>query len=372
VKSCCTTIAKGMAAVTAALLIGAAAGLLLDATLGAAPAPPERPRLLSATGLYADPATLTVDPRHQAFTPQYPLWTDGAAKRRWVSLPAGAVIDTRRVDRWDFPVGTKFWKEFSFGGRKVETRMLWKTAPGHWEFAAYAWNAAQTDAALVPDDGIADAAEVAPGKFHSIPGLADCRNCHDAARTEVLGFTALNLSTDRDPLAPHAEALEPGMATLATLDAQHRFSPARPEWVAAPPRVAARDPKTRAALGYLSTNCGTCHNRESTIASLGLDLQYRVAGDERTCLPGGLATTVGQPGHWVVPTAPEGTSRLIEPGRPELSAVIYRARSRRPASQMPPLGSVVADREAIALLTAWVQEGAGTTGSGCRATSQHQ
>ena len=26
-----------------------------------------------------------------------------------------------------FPTGTKVWKEFSFGGRKVETRFLWKT-----------------------------------------------------------------------------------------------------------------------------------------------------------------------------------------------------------------------------------------------------
>jgi hypothetical protein len=354
---------------TAAVLTGAAAGLLLNATLGAAPAPPERPRLLSETGLYADPATLTVDPRNQPFTPQYPLWTDGAAKRRWVFLPDGATIDTRRVDRWDFPVGTKFWKEFGFNGRKVETRFLWKTGDGHWEFASYAWNEAQTDATLAPDAGIAHVAEVAPGKFHSIPGIADCRNCHDSGRTEVLGFTALNLSTDRDPLAPHAEPLEPGMVTLATLDAQRRLAPVRPEWLATPPRIAARDAQTRAALGYLSTNCGSCHNRDSTIASLGLDLQYRLAADAGTCLPTGITTTVDQPGHWVVPTAPPGASRLIEPGHPELSAVIYRTKSRRPASQMPPLGSVVADREAVALLTAWVQDGAGATGVACRTTS---
>ena len=41
-----------------------------------------------------------------------------------------------------------------------------------------------------------------------------------------------------------------------------------------PPRIAAASPQARAALGYLSTNCGSCHNRESSIASLGLILKH--------------------------------------------------------------------------------------------------
>src|SRR5688500_16308576 len=82
------------------------------------------PRLLSETGLYAQPATLTVDPQNRPFSPQYPLWSDGAQKARWVRLPAGTAIDAADIDRWDFPVGTRFWKEFAFNGRKVETRFL--------------------------------------------------------------------------------------------------------------------------------------------------------------------------------------------------------------------------------------------------------
>ena len=58
-------------------------------------------------------------------------------------------------------------------------------------------------------------AEVAPGKRHSIPSVAECRSCHDSARTEILGFNALQLSTDRDPQALHAEPLSPDMVTLA-------------------------------------------------------------------------------------------------------------------------------------------------------------
>ncbi|HEX6215947.1 MAG TPA: c-type cytochrome domain-containing protein, partial [Vicinamibacterales bacterium] len=66
-----------------------------------------------------------------------------------------------------------------------------------------------------------------------------------------------------------------------------------------------------------------------------------------------LATTVGKRGHWVVPEAQEA-SRLINPGHPESSAVVRRVKSRRPSSQMPPLGSVAVDKQAVDLLTSWV------------------
>lgn len=312
------------------------------------------PRLLSETGLYVGDGTTAVDARNRPFAPQYPLWSDGAHKRRWVHLPPDAQIDVSNVDRWDFPVGTRFWKEFEFQGRRIETRLLWKARADEWVFATYAWNTAQTDAELVPDTGMRNVVEVAPNRRHSIPSIADCRSCHDSARTEILGFNALQLSTDRDPNALHAEPPSSDMVTLATLVSEHRLSPARPEFVADPPRIRAEDPRTRAALGYLSANCGNCHNAESSIASVGLLLKYLLRSDPE-CTPA-LATTVGRPGHWQVPGAPEGSSQLIHPNRPDRSAIVHRTRSRSPSSQMPPLGSVVRDREAVDLLTAWVAE----------------
>ena len=55
------------------------------------------PERLSDTGLY-EPGTRSVDPRNRPFAPQYPLWTDGAAKARWLRLPPGTRIDARNVD----------------------------------------------------------------------------------------------------------------------------------------------------------------------------------------------------------------------------------------------------------------------------------
>ena len=323
---------------------------------GTMPAP-VAPPLLSQTGLYAGEGTMQIDARNRPFSPQYPLWSDGAAKRRWIRLPEGAAIDATDLSRWNFPIGTKFWKEFSFDGHKVETRLLWRVSKERWLFASYAWNEAQTEALLAPEGGLPNVAEVAPGKRHSIPSIADCRSCHDSARTEILGFDALNLSDDRDPNAPHAEPLTREMITLRTLTKDDLISPKRKDLVKTPPRIAASSPEARAALGYLSTNCGSCHNRESSIASLGLILKHTVtgagdgAGNQCTAA---LATTVGKRGHWVVPEA-QDASRIINPGHPESSAIIRRVKSRRPLSQMPPLGSVLVDRAAVDLLTSWVQ-----------------
>jgi cytochrome c553 len=352
-----------------------AASLFLAAAVSASHIPSAPPRLLSETGLYAGRGTNVIDPRNRPFSPQYPLWSDGAEKSRWVRLPEGAAIDARNIDRWDFPGGTRFWKEFRFGGRKVETRFLRKNGDGSWTFASYAWNETQTDAILAPADGLPNVAEIAPGKFHSIPAVTDCRACHvpseaasgeGASRTEILGFSALQLSTDRDPGAPHAEPLMDDMVTLSTLQEENLFEPARPEFVAAPPRIPAPDARTRSVLGYLSTNCGSCHNEDSSIANLGLALKAKAssvgtgadvgAGRLRRGFGAqGLSRLVGQQtSKWQIPHAPEGASRYVTPGAPDLSAILVRMKSRRPSTQMPPLGTVLHDKEAIALVTEWI------------------
>ena len=177
--------------------------------------PPAAPQRLSETGLYDSSGA--IDARNLPFVPQYPLWSDGAEKSRWVRLPEGSRIDVSDVDAWQFPVGTKFWKEFTWGGRKVETRMIWKAGEEEWVFATYQWTEDQTDALLAPEAGVSNVVEIARGKRHSIPGIEDCNSCHRSSPAVVLGFNALQLSDDRDPLAPHAEPLSPAAVTIRSL-----------------------------------------------------------------------------------------------------------------------------------------------------------
>jgi hypothetical protein len=311
--------------------------LVLGSVPGTAKAPAP-PRLLSQTGLYAAPGVVAA--RNLAYAPQYPLWTDGAAKARWIHLPAA--IDGRDEAGWVFPVGTKAWKEFAFGGRKVETRLLWKTGPGTWVFVSYAWNEAQTDAVLVPEGGLPDAAEVAPGLRHGIPSRTDCRDCHGQEQVEVLGFTALQLSPDRDPGALHGEPLRPGLITLKELVTRRLLRGARPDLLSRPPRIAG-DPATRTALGYLQANCATCHRADRPIPGLGLDL--RPAHALRTALA---------PGSFPVPGQPD--SRILSPSHPERSALLHRMASRDPIAQMPPLGTVRVDQAAVDHVRRWIAD----------------
>lgn len=322
-----------------------------EAAAPAPPAPPAPPARLSDTGLYA--ADGTVAAGNLPFLPQYPLWTDGADKARWIHLPEGARIDVGDIDAWRFPVGTKLWKEFAWGGHKVETRLLWLAEPDSWVFATYVWNDAQTDAELAPDEGVPGAYEFAAGRRHSIPGRNDCVTCHGTGPAAVLGFSALQLSDDRDPLAPHSAPLPAGAVTLRSLVAADRLAPPRPELVAAPPRIRTDDPVERAALGYLSTNCGACHNSTGSLARLGLDFRHDAGGAPGSPEPA-VTTAVDASGNWTVPGVAADSSRVVAPGSPSHSAVVYRMNSRRPSSQMPPLGSVVRDDEAVALIREWV------------------
>jgi len=337
----------------AVALLVAATSLLVAGAAGR-PGTVGAPRLLSQTGLYAGHAP-GVEPRNLPFTPQYPLWSDGAAKSRWVFIPAGARIDDRDVDAWVVPPGTKFWKEFAFGGRKVETRLIWKTAAGRWIFATYLWNDEQSDAVLAPPEGVPDYVEIGPGKRHTIPGVSDCRNCHEDEHSPLLGFNTLQLSTDRDPLAPHAEPIRPEMVTLRTLLERGLLRPVRKELLESPPRIRSATPRGRALLGYFTSNCGSCHRATGTLALLGLDFSHPESVRDEAAEPG-YATTVGRTGKWGIPGAAPGETRRIEPGAPEKSSVRYRMVSRHATTQMPPLGSVVPDQEAIDLLDRWIAE----------------
>ena len=226
--------------------------------------------------------------------------------------------------------------------------MLWKVSPTRWLMASYAWNETQTDAELAAD-GVRGAVEVAPGRRHSIPSRADCAACH-GANGRPLGFAALQLSTDRDPNAIHGEPLAPGMITNATLAAEGRFSPARPELVASPPRIRTDNPRTRAVLGYFAANCGTCHNRSGEIAYSGPSLKHDDLGDG----DGTTSALLAQLTAWQAPGRAEGTTRMLDDLVPDASAMLVRMRSRRPSSQMPPLGTVLRDEAAIDAVTKWI------------------
>lgn len=323
-------------------------GLLLHAIRAQADAEP-LPQRLHETGLFAGPGT-TIDPENHAFAPQYPLWSDGAGKRRWIYLPPGTAIDASNPDAWEFPVGTRLWKEFSLG-RPVETRFLERLADGTWRFAAYVWNESGTDATLAPRDGTTVSVPAAPQGRYAIPGADDCRACHEGAAVPVLGFSALQLSPDRDPLAPHAEAN--AQSGLVEFIKRGLIKNAPKTLITNPPRIAATSPLERAALGYLHGNCAHCHNDSGAPAPVDLMLAQRASDPTGTnrVLRSMLDAAARFRGHGLGSDAP-----LVAPGRPRSSVLIARMRSRNPNTQMPPIGTQLIDTEALALLERWIAE----------------
>ncbi len=296
-----------------------------------APDPRGLPLKLSDT-LLADAAPLE---QRLEFTPQYPLWSDGATKRRWIWLPPDSFIDASNPDAWEFPRGTRLWKEFSHGDA-VETRYIERAADGRWRYGSYVWNAEGTEALLAAAAGLRDlAAPGAPGGRYAIPAENDCRACHEGAPVPVLGFSAMQLSPDR--------------ADLRTLSASGLLRNLPATVLDNPPRIAAANARERAALGYLHGNCGHCHNDDGPLAVLELNLSQQI-----NAAPDAVRRSIGNvPSQLRAGDAPPGTPR-IQPGHVSTSVLALRMRSRDPLQQMPPLGTSLVDAEAMALLAEWI------------------
>lgn len=320
--------------------LAAAATALLLAACGPepAPAPAPLPARLADTGLYAGSAREVIAPAVLAYAPQYPQWLDGAELRHWIRLPHGASIDATDPDRWQFPPGTRLWQQLRRPAG-TETRFSEQLADGTWRFASYWAAAGAEDATLVPPAGAVHA---------GVPPRSDCAACHMASCSPVLGFTALQLSSDRDPLAPHAALANP--ATIEQLAARGILRGASAALLQRPPRIAARTPRERAVRGWLHANCSGCHHPAGALAGIGLDLSCRT-GDEGPVLP----TAIGAP-SLLRPRSSANACDRITPGAPEQSLLWLRITTDNPALRMPPFGSRTPDLTAVDLIRSWIAE----------------
>lgn len=318
--------------------LAAALGLLL--LLAGAPARPAGPAPLPQRLSDAGLATADV----LAFTPRHALWTDGAAKRRWLSIPPGAQIDARDADRWQFPPGTRLWKEFAFDGRPVETRYIERAGDGGWRFATYLWDDEGKEAWLAPERGVrAMQVPAAPGGRYDIPGRGDCIACHGSAPVPVLGASALQLGSGEGAATDLRALVRRGW--LAGLDAR---------LLEAPPQVAGRTPLERAALGYLHANCGHCHNASGRGVPLDLTL-WQGAADPQATRREVLASLVRATARYAG-SDEAAQALLVVPGDPQRSLLHARMRTRNPRVQMPPLGTRAIDEEGVALVARWIAQ----------------
>ncbi|MGD0530259.1 MAG: hypothetical protein ABSE49_34310, partial [Polyangiaceae bacterium] len=312
--------------------------------------PVGEPTDLQCAGLYSDWASKTVATELKVYAPGLVLWSDGADKTRWIYLPPGQKIDTSTMDEWTFPVGTKIFKEFRLtisgasAETRVETRMLWKMAPGMWYRTTYAWTADGVTDAVEQTDGVLDAG----GIGYEIPNQEECDQCHNGRIDGVLGFEAVALS---QPAAT-------GQTMPVIIDAG---------WLTEPPDAALTipgDAVESAALGYVHMNCGTsCHNRgngqaEPTLFYMRLDVA--TLGSVKST--DAYITGWNQPtANFVIPDAAV-TDRFAQCSLAE-SAAYYRASQRTGLDgqtfgvQMPPIDTHKVDDAGLATIAAWINQG---------------
>jgi hypothetical protein len=290
------------------------------------------PARLSQTGLYVDARSRRLNPEVLPFAPAFELWSDGAEKARWLWLPPGETIDARDADHWQFPVGTRAWKEFRRGGRVLETRYIERVGPGpaDYRMAAFVWNEAGTEAWL-REQGEANV----QGTDHDVPPARACAACHGGEPGRLLGFSAIQLRG----------------AALERLVRERRLKPAPslPDFRATP--------EVHAALGYLHANCGHCHSDTGlAFRETDLILRRRVGETlaERTDI---YRTTLGvplsRPSGANGPGAQDSQLRIAA-GFPGRSGLLSRVRALDPAARMPPLGTEHVDANGSARLERWI------------------
>jgi hypothetical protein len=311
------------------------------------------PATLDCTGLYVDIASKTLSSAVRSYQPAVPLWSDGAQKMRWIQLPAGTQIDVSDPNEWSFPVGTKIWKEFSRGGKRIETRLFQKIDDGPppiWVHATYAWNEDESEAVT---SGGGDITLADDGGIYHIPTFAECEECHNGRTDHVLGFEQVSLGEQG--------ALGLTLAELAA-EALIAPTPAQTQLTIGEDSTGVAAP----ALAWLHVNCGvTCHNANSNATAYGVGMRLRL---DPALLDGRpvtisafdpLSTTIGvaarSPG-WVQPVA---WTRIV-PGDPAHSLLVQlisnRGTNNPVGGQMPPIASLIVDTADVANVVAWISK----------------
>jgi hypothetical protein len=303
---------------------------------------------LACTGLYADVSKRELACGVIEYEPSYALWTDGAVKRRFVSLPAGTSIDATTPDDLRYPVGAQFWKEFNIqdgkGGTKLaETRLLRKV-DGGWLYTSYVWNEDATRA-LQQNQGVIDLFDL----NHDVPTRDQCNECHKGRSDFVLGWDLILLGegatgVTRESLIANGQLTsQAGAVTSLSIPG---------------------NAVERAALGYMHVNCGvSCHNRELQSDAESSGFFARLSADT---LGSVLDTEVITSGVNKVPdqnrgSIPEdpasGAFYDIRPGDPERSLALARMQIRTGSQkgQMPRIGTHVVDEAGVSAVKAFIE-----------------
>ncbi|HWD91961.1 MAG TPA: PQQ-dependent sugar dehydrogenase [Verrucomicrobiae bacterium] len=309
------------------------------------------PLRISQVHAFTDLAHLAAAPGIIPYGVNSPLWSDGALKQRWISVPGNERITYSATDNFSFPAGTVFIKNFdltvnemSGSTRRLETRFLVRAENGGVYGVTYRWRKDGSDADLVSapvteNIAIATATGVRTQSWY-YPGPLDCVVCHNPNAGSVLGVTARQLNG--------SFAYPTGVTDnqLRTWNHLGLFSTPQDEAsLTNAPRLVSVD-DTHYSLSdrvrsYLDSNCAQCH-RPNGVAGY-FDARFSTPLAQQRLLDGPVANQMG-----------DSAARVIKPG--DLSKSILYARINRLGNlQMPPLARNLVDTNAVNAVTEWIK-----------------
>ncbi len=309
------------------------------------------PATLTETGFFADLADLTPNPGGYFYEPNLRFWSDYADKSRWflIANPTDQIAYSRDGN-WTFPAGMIWVKHFDLEldrgnaatRKRIETRFLVKTTNSAYG-VSYKWNAAGTEAFLVPEAGeefdltVTNAGLTRIQRYH-IPSRAECLNCHTPAAGGALSFNTRQLNRDDSALAGASGNFLNLLAVAGYLPGLNEDPVVLPRHVRPDETQFSLEARVRS---YLAVNCAYCHHAGVGPPSWDGSPQLNLWD---TRLINGLPVAAGSdPSH-----------RLVLPGEPGRSIVWNRIAATNSYSRMPPIASTEKDLAAIQLLADWI------------------
>jgi len=320
------------------------------------------PRSLRDTHVFRDVESLEPQPSLVHYSVQSPLWSDGAAKQRWMGLPEGQAIEFSASGPWSFPEGTVFVKQFDLALderepsrlTRLETRLLVAGAGGEYYGMTYRWNTAGTDAELVTEPLFEDLTVVdrdgnSRAQTWFYPGPRDCATCHSAAAGFVLGVRTAQVNGPISDDPPSDAAPAAGVTTQLADGLDRgllRGGPDRDAF-ASLPRLSALSDETQSleqrVRSYWDSNCAMCH---------GVQDRIRASWDARYGTPMAERRLVSEPS---INGGEDGATLLVVPGQPQQSVLYQRDASLVPDVRMPPLASHRRDEAYLEVLARWIE-----------------
>ncbi len=263
-----------------------------------------------------------------------PLWTDGALKERWISLPVDSVIGYAPDAPWVFPEDAVLIKSFLRGpSDPIETRLMVRRGTG-WRFASYRW---EEGSAQLLEDALQESVTLADGTLSEwyFPAPDGCLTCHAGG---AIGPIAPQLHTEYD----YEGAIRSQLDEMARVGLFDVSDPTPPEPLAVPADAAA--PMQDRARSWMHGNCSHCH-RPGGWAPPEMDM------DLRARIPLSAARICGVPVQFE--TAPEAGAWRLAPGDPTDSALLGRIEAVG-IMRMPPVGVSRVDPLGAELLATWI------------------